>query len=171
VTASIVLEAITVELRPVLDNLFQLYVHDFSELLPLELAPSGRFEPPLDDIWWARDDHFPFLIREHGHLRGFALVRRGSRVDAQPDVMDVAEFFVVRGARGKGVGAAAAHALFAAFPGAWQVRVRDSNPLALRFWRRTIEAWLGQAVSPVPFSAKGAAWQLLAVSERAPGAP
>ena len=53
---------------------------------------------------------------------------------------NIAEFFVVRGARRKNVGLAAAHALFDAFPTRWEVRVRTSNTAALRFWARVVEA-------------------------------
>ena len=41
---SIALHAIARSDAPVLANLFELYVHDFSEWMPLELKESGRFE-------------------------------------------------------------------------------------------------------------------------------
>lgn len=54
--------------------------------------------------------------------------------------MDVAEFFVVRAERRKGIGAAVAHALFELFPGPWEIRVRRANAPALRFWSRVVGA-------------------------------
>jgi predicted acetyltransferase len=79
--------------------------------------------------------------------------------------MDVAEFFVLRGARGKGVGTSAAHALFAGFPGKWEIRIRRTNVEALRFWLRTAEALarVHHPVTPSPFVANGVDWDLLQI--------
>jgi predicted acetyltransferase len=82
-------------------------------------------------------------------------------VTEAPDVMDVAEFFVLRGVRSKGVGTSAAHALFAPFPQAWEVRVRQTNVAALRFWTRAAETWVGRPVASSPFSDKGVEWNVL----------
>lgn len=134
-----------IELEPIpesgaetLDRLFQLYAHDWSEWLPLALDERGRFAATPSPDWWARDDHWPFFLRDAGALVGFALVSRGSRAGGPSDVMDVGEFFVVRGARRRGTGSTAAKALFARFPGAWEVRVRRSNPTARAFWARLV---------------------------------
>jgi len=162
---AISLEPISKDQASVLENLFELYVYDFSEQLGLDLKPSGLFEIPLGDQWWTRDDHFPFFIRagQAGTLLGFALVRRGSRVTVASDVMDVAEFFVVRGARGRGVGQAAARALFAMFDVPWEIRVRKSNPRAQKFWSRVVGSWQVSPCTPEPFARDGIEWNLLRV--------
>lgn len=167
--SSIALQPITLDHASVLRNLFQLYVYDFSELLPLDLAASGLFEPPLGEEWWTREDHFAFFIRsaEAGKLIGFALVRRGSRVTDASDVMDVAEFFVVRGARARGVGSAAAHALFARFDAPWEIRVRESNLPAQKFWSRVVSGWQGVQPTPEPFVRDGVSWNVLRVARSA----
>jgi predicted acetyltransferase len=145
----------------VLSSLLELYVHDFSEQVPVELKPNGRFELPLDERWWTSADHFPFFVQSAGKLAGFALVRRGSRVTAETDVMDVAEFFVVRGLRRRGVGQAAALALFSRFPGRWEIRVRSTNTAAKSFWLRVARAWLGREAQSTPFVAQGVAWEVV----------
>lgn len=165
------LVAIGPERRIVLENLFELYCYDFSEQLPLELKASGRFEIPLDEAWWKRDDHFPFFIMAGSALVGFALARRGSRVSGAAEVMDVAEFFVVRGSRGRGVGARAAQALFAELPSRWEVRVRASNLGALRFWGRAVQGWLGRTLEPASFSLEGVPWHVLSVPTRVGSPP
>lgn len=157
----VVIEPIARDQAFVLANLFELYVHDFSEQVPLDLQPNGRFDLPVDERWWQSDDHFPFLLRVDGKLSGFALVRRGSRVTEQLDVMDVAEFFVVRGARGKGVGTRAAQALFAAFPGAWEIRVRKTNVAASKFWHKVAAGSAGRTPTVTAYSAKGVDWEVL----------
>lgn len=169
-SAPISLDPISRDQAAVLQNLFELYVYDFSEQLPLDLKPSGLFEVRLGDEWWSRDDHFPFFIRANeGTLVGFALVRRGSRVTDAREVMDVAEFFVVRGARARGVGQAAAHALFARLDAPWEVRVRESNPRAQTFWSRVVSGWQGTPPTPEPFVREGVRWNVLRVSPRGLG--
>ncbi len=164
----VVLEPIARDRAFVLANLFELYVHDFSEQVPVDLQPNGRFDVSVDERWWDGGDHFPFLIRVGGKLCGFALVRRGSRVTQEVDVMDMAEFFVVRGERVKGVGTRAAHALFAAFPGRWEIRVRQSNVAAGRFWRKVAQRWADGAATVNAFAAKGVDWEVLRLDSTMP---
>ena len=132
--ANVVLERMTFDGAATLGNLFELYVHDFSEHVPLQIKASGRFELTPSDVWWTRNDHFAYFIKVRAELAGFALVRAGSRVVPAPEVMDVAEFFVLRGVRRKGIGNLAAQALFKTFPGPWEIRVRRTNVVAMQFW-------------------------------------
>lgn len=157
----VVLEPIAAEQAFVLANLFELYAHDFSEQVPLELKPNGRFDLTIDDRWYSSSEHFPFFIRNEGKLLGFALVRRGSRLTSAKDVMDVAEFFVVRGARRRGVGSSAARTLLATFPGPWEIRVRQSNVKGLAFWQGVARAWLGKPAPCSSFSRGGVDWHVL----------
>ena len=143
-----------------LSNLLELYVHDFSELVAAELDEDGRFGYPIDERWWTDSSHHPFFFRRAGKLCGFALVRAGSRVTGDPRVMDVAEFFVVRGARRQGVGCGAARSLLRAFPGPWEVRVRENNVAARQFWLRALEP-AEPTLSEVQID--GVAWQVLRV--------
>ncbi len=165
------LEPVTPGEAPILGNLYELYAHDFSEHVPLDLNDSGRFEVAVDGVWWKGGDHHPFFIRCAGKLCGFALVKRGSRTTGAAEPMDVTEFFVVRAARGKGVGTRAAHALFGAFPGRWEVRVRRSNAGALTFWSRAVDAWVGRAVTAEPWSAEGVDWEVFRFEHGADRAP
>ena len=157
---AVVLEPIAKDAEPVLRNLFELYAHDFSEYLSLDLQPSGRFDVGVGDAWWISEGHFPFFILYKGKLVGFALVRRGSRVTKARDVMDIAEFFVVRGARRKRIGLHAVHTLFRRFPGPWEIRVRPSNVPAIRFWARVAETWRGGPTSRSDVSSEGVDWHV-----------
>jgi predicted acetyltransferase len=159
--ASLVLEPVTLEGASTLRNLFELYAYDFSEHVPLQIKSSGRFELTLGDVWWTRQDHFPYFIQHGGELVGFALLRGGSRLTNESEVMDVAEFFVLRGNRGKGIGRIAAHALFRLFPQVWEIRVRRTNAAAMQFWSRVVESYVGQPVSSSPFTIEGIDWDVL----------
>jgi predicted acetyltransferase len=123
-----------------LANLLELYVHDFSEILGMTPDNDGRFGYPLAP-YWSDAGRFPFLIRSDGQLAGFALVASGSQVTGDPNVFDVAEFFVVRGVRRHGVGLAAALRVFASFAGTWEVRVLEQNSGALGFWERAVSVF------------------------------
>jgi predicted acetyltransferase len=132
--------------------------------------PSGRFEVDPGDRWWTDEAHFPYFIRcAGGRLAGFALVRRGSRITGARDVMDVAEFFVVRGERRTGIGIAIAHALFDAFPGPWEIRVRRANAPALRFWSRAVGAVVEEeeAVATTRVTRDGVEWEVLRFESKA----
>ena len=123
----------------VLDNLLELYMHDMSVAFPLELGANGRFGyEHLASYWSDPQRRFAFLIRCDARLAGFALATRGSPVTEDPQVLDVAEFFVLRRARRSGVGRRAAHLLWQALPGEWTVRASEGNPGAVPFWARAV---------------------------------
>jgi len=133
----------TVEDEPVLANLLELYAHDFSELIDLTLGPNGRFGYPRLALYWREEDRrFAFLLRADDQLAGFALVTRGSEISGDPDVWDMSEFFVARGLRKRGIGAAAAHEVWRRFPGRWEIRVMEKNLAARAFWAAAVAGFI-----------------------------
>jgi predicted acetyltransferase len=132
------LEPATQAERPALERLFQLYAYDWSELGRVEIGADGRFAVASLDPYWRDEHRHPFLIRVDGKLAGFALVIGQSRLSGATGVFDMAEFFVMRVYRRKGVGQAAAAAAFGRFSGPWEIRQRDENVAATAFWRRVI---------------------------------
>ena len=131
------------EQQPIVANLLELYAHDFSEFVDLQLDPDGRFGYPGLPRYWSDEGRFPFLVTVDGHLAGCALVCRGSRISADPQTWDMAEFFIVRRYRKRGVGAAVAHEIWRRFPGAWEIRVMESNGPARAFWAAAVAAFTG----------------------------
>jgi predicted acetyltransferase len=131
-----------------LSNLLELYIHDLSDVfLHVELGVDGRFGyPQLSRYWSEPDSRFPFLIRAGDAIAGFVLATRGSAAPEEPDVFDVAEFFVLRRFRRAGVGRRAAFLLWDRLPGEWTVRVATGNAGALEFWRGVVGDY-AQAVS------------------------
>lgn len=122
-----------------LQNLFQLYTHDFSEFWAGtargELAADGRFpdyplEPFFTQAGWRA-----LLLKAGEAPAGFALINDHAH-SGQAVQHSMAEFFVVRKHRGQGMGGAVARRLIGDAPGSWEIAVARRNVAALAFWRR-----------------------------------
>ena len=115
-----------------LTRLLQLYIHEFSAILPIPIGPDALFQyPDLPHYTCEAMEHVAYLFVDSDALTplGFALI------DFDAPSWQVKEFFVLAGARGRGLGARAATALFAQHPGPWTLTVRPESPSALAFWR------------------------------------
>lgn len=126
----------------VIQNLMQLYVHDFSEQWSDtkrgELGDDGLFpEYPHLESYWREDNRVPLLIKRGGNLAGFALINEHSHSGLPVD-RNMAEFFIARKHRRGGVGSTAAHMIFDRYPGLWEAAVARRNVGALAFWRNAI---------------------------------
>lgn len=111
-------------------RLMQLYLHEWSGIFPdrVRIGADALFAYPetsaLSRAVLFLEDAAPF---------GFALVERDAQGTAH-----VEEFFVILGVRRRGLGSAAARALFGGEQGPWTLTVRPENPGALAFWRRVM---------------------------------
>ena len=143
------------EQEPVLANLFELYAHDFSAFIDLELGADGRFGYEHLHLYWKESGRYPFLIKVNGRLAGFVFLRKGSQISGDEDIWDMTEFFIVRGYRRLGVGMKVAREVWKEFPGKWEVRVIDRNQKAMEFWGRAIGEFLHKTISPTPFKKNG----------------
>lgn len=137
------IDATTASDAPVFDNLLQLYIHDFSEFMDLEVGADGRFAGMDVTRFWREPLRHPFLIRVDGHLAGFLIVDAQSRLWPGEPAYDVAEFFVLRKYRRLKVGTRAAAQMFDRFRGRWEVRQRARNTAATAFWRRAVGDYTG----------------------------
>ena len=158
--AKIELIPATPEQQPIVANLLELYVHDFSEFHQIELGDDARFGYPDLLLYWSESTRHPFLINIDGKLAGLAFVRKGSRVSGDQNVWDMAEFFVLRGYRRRGTGTRIAHEVWRRFPGQWEVRVMQANVSAHQFWQQAISAFTDNAVRSSSFEKNGETWRL-----------
>jgi predicted acetyltransferase len=148
------------EQESVLANLLELYAHDFSEFSPLEINDVGRFGYPRLPLYWTEPHRHPFLIKADNRLAGFIFVQQESQLNGDRNIWDVAEFFVLRGQRRRGVGIKAAHATWHRFSGSWEVRVMWHNPAAKEFWRAAVSEFTGQAADARLFESGGTRWHV-----------
>src|SRR5215831_12805064 len=146
--------------KPVLANLLELYMHDFCDFLNLELRPDGRFGYKEFDLYWSDPDRYPFLVYCNERLAGFVLVR-GVRDGPHATIAwDMAEFFILRSYRRRGIGIGVAHEVFRRFPGEWGVRVMEANRPACAFWNRAVEQFAGGTVEPHSIERDGRMWNV-----------
>ena len=150
------------EQESILANLLELYAHDFSEFHSLELGANGRFGYLPLPLYWSEPGRYPFLIKVDGRWAGLVLVKRGFEAPHHETVWDMAEFFIVRAYRRRGIGMKVAHEVWRKFPGRWQVRVMQSNRTALQFWQRAITTFHGEAIHPAWIEKEGQCWYVFA---------
>lgn len=126
-----------------IQNLIQLYTHDFSEFwagTPKgDVQANGRYKDYPLSPFWERPRWSANLILIGSTTVGFALVNDASHI-SQAVGANVAEFFVLRKFRGQGVGKSAARAVFNSRPGSWEVAVASRNQAAAKFWKRVIDS-------------------------------
>jgi len=142
--ADVTLHIVEPAQKPVLENLFQLYTHDFSDYWggreDGELQEDGRFAQyiHLDSYWTdagVGEGRTALFIRTEGFLAGFALINRFSHSGLPVDHA-VAEFWIARKHRRFGVGLAAAVKVIGHRPGQWEMAVARKNTGAVAFWRK-----------------------------------
>lgn len=117
--------------QAVLERLWLMFSHDMSEFQQQLPRPDGTFRSErlhaaLNDPDWAG-----YLLTSGDHPVGLALVRG---LSGHRRVLN--SFFVVRAARGTGLGLRAVRDVLAKHPGPWEVAFQDANAVAVRFWRR-----------------------------------
>ena len=119
----------THEYRQVISNLLQFYIYDFSEFTGHDPDPSGLFGvyPDLEN-YWTDKTRFPYLIKLEEKWIGFVFVK--FITDGERNYFSIAEFFIMRKYRRRGLGRQVAEQIFDLH----EVSGRSSkwNPISLR---------------------------------------
>lgn len=154
---------------PLLSNLLELYVHDLSDVFPVELGPDGRFGYDRLSLYWSEPERrWAFLVRHRGRVVGFVLATRAPSPASDTNAYDVAEFFVLRRYRRSEVGRRAAFLLWNRLPGAWTVRVAETNTGGLAFWRDVIAEYTSGAASEAMLAGKLMDWRVFSFESVTP---
>lgn len=128
----------SVKHKDVLKNLLQFYSYDFSEYTKADVEESGLFAAytHLNDYWEHEANRFPYLILQQDKYIGFVLVRKIE--EGQGLHFSIAEFFVLKRHRRKGIGKAVAMQVFTLHKGRWEVFQMEANVPAQTFWKNVI---------------------------------
>jgi predicted acetyltransferase len=123
--------------RQLISNLLQFYMYDFSEFTGHDTEPSGLFGvyPDLEK-YWNDETRFPYLIRKDEKNIGFVFVKLMHA--AELNYFSIAEFFIMRKYRRKGIGRRAAEQVLDLHKGNWEIFQMESNNSAHAFWRGVI---------------------------------
>lgn len=121
-----------------LNNLYQLYQYDFSEINSDDVNSSGLYVEDFDlDIFFSDPDKCAYFILVNDSLAGFVLMNKYPYL--LPDkVNSIAEFFVMRKYRKNGIGMFAANYIFDLYPGRMILEVRRTNLKACNFWKKVV---------------------------------
>ena len=115
-------------------RLLQFHLHDQSAYDAFAFSDDGLFEYRWFDFYWSSALRHPYLIRVDDHIAGFAFVRE--REDEPSDWQwQIAEFFILRGLRRRGIGIAAALELLRSRIGVWEFAYDMANEPAKLFWK------------------------------------
>jgi predicted acetyltransferase len=138
------LQNASIDNGPVLRNLMQLYLYDFSEFSGEDVSSHGLYGYAYLDFYWVEQGRHAYLIRADDRLAGFVLVRELLSGENQNErIYSIAEFFVMRKYRRIGIGRDAARQVFSLFPGVWRVGEMHENQPAQVFWRKVIGEFTG----------------------------
>ena len=133
----------TLDEYPVIQNMGRFYVYDMSEYLGSEkgweLPDDGLYECIDFKKYWEDENSFPFIVRYQNEMVGFVIVdKKGCSAEID---FNMAQFFISRKFKGKGIGRYVALQCFDRFRGVWEVMVMPGNEGAYRFWRATIKKY------------------------------
>jgi predicted acetyltransferase len=139
----------SLEQQPVVAQLYELYTYEMTDLANFDINDNGYYSYDELPLYWSEpSSRHPYLIWVDKKLAGFVLIQKGSPIELNSDVWDVAEFFIMRKFRKKGIGQFVAHQIWNKFNGAWQVRAWDNNKAAHIFWEATIAKFVKKPVIP-----------------------
>ncbi|RPJ43137.1 MAG: GNAT family N-acetyltransferase [Chloroflexi bacterium] len=129
--------------KPVFRNLMSLYLYDFSEYTGDDVNEIGQFEDEHLERYWTEPNRYPFLVQVAEKYAGFILVRAMAAPGAYQPIYHIAEFFVMKKYRMRGIGRQMACQIFDRFPGEWRVEEMEENLPAQVFWRKVIDEYTG----------------------------
>lgn len=134
------------EEKSILRNLLNLYEYDVSEFNGSEPNRFGFFEYLYLDHYWTphgveEEGRVPYFIKVEDNLVGFTLLNNVSCLNRKDITSTIAEFYILKNWRRKGIGKAVALQLFRSHPGKWEVAQERENKRAQQFWGTIISEY------------------------------
>jgi predicted acetyltransferase len=135
----ITLHTVADDQKAVLERLLQLCIHDYSEFESIKIGSEGIFHYRWLDFYFSEPSRHPFFIHVDGELAGFVLIREGC--GKQEWAYQIAEFFILRTFRGRGIGKGAALKALDQFSGIWETSFCTLNKPAAKLWRSVADCF------------------------------
>jgi predicted acetyltransferase len=122
--------------KSIVRQMMELFRYDLSESEGTDLNEHGYFGYPYLNHYWTESDRHPFLVRVDDNLTGFVLVNQYTYLPGNQ--YSIAEFFILRKYRKRGIGRQVAFHIFNLFQGRWETYQSDANIVGQQFWRSII---------------------------------
>lgn len=127
-----------------LQNLWQLYSHDFTEFLRIDVDAEGRFPYDFEfSNYFEKAGHWAYIANVGENIAGFVLFT-DNVMQGRGKGRHMEEFFILRRFRRKGIGRSMAFQAFDTYQGIWEVSEVATNQPAIQFWRKVIEDYAGK---------------------------
>ena len=123
--------------KSIIRKMIELYLYDFSEYNLADINEHGEYGYDRLDDYWTDNSRYPYIINYKGKKCGFAFVREIFEKDEM--INNIAEYFIMRKYRKKGIGRYIAFKIFSMNKGKWQINVLDCNKPAIIFWENIIK--------------------------------
>jgi predicted acetyltransferase len=104
------------------------------------LGEIGHREPDQLQRWLVDRSAALLTILDDQQPVGFAMVVRETQASRLHDFR-MAEFFVTRAARRRGIGRSAVRLILDRFAGRWEIVEYSRNPVAVNFWRKVVSLY------------------------------
>ena len=130
----------TVKQKPLLENLMQLYLYDFSEFEKTDVDKNGLFDYDHLNMYWKDSNRFPFIVYVDNKIAGFVLVNLKDPY-SKSKYQGISEFCILRKYQKQGIGEKVAWEIFDLFPGKWEIRELKKNEGAQKFWKKVIHRY------------------------------
>lgn len=120
-----------------LENLFQLYIHDISKELSWDCNGYGKFETYSLEEWIKNQDNFGYFVYVKDKLAGFVMVDKEFKVlSNESGNYNLSEIFILNNYKCKGLARSVALKIFEMYKGNWECRPVPKSISALTFWEK-----------------------------------
>ncbi len=126
-------EITTLEDKPLLSQLLQIYLRELSQFEHIPSNDSGNYDYPHLDNYWSDNNRYPYLFFAGEEIAGFALVRKEEYFHS------MAEFYVLPKFRRQGIGMFGAINLIKQHPGKWHIEYDARNRIGKLFWSKLVK--------------------------------
>ena len=134
------------------EKLHPFLVSYFREIDPSKIIENGnniKVDYPYLDLYWKDSDRIPLFVILEKKIIGFVLINSWTECKDFDADRSIAEFYIQKAYRRKGIGKRVAFEIFNKFDGTWEIKQSMSNPMAVKFWRKTVEEYTNHQFSEI----------------------
>jgi predicted acetyltransferase len=126
-----------------IESVYRDYLDDLGLLntgVFMRLGDIGQHEPDPLQRWLMDRTALLITILDDRQPAGFAMVARETHAAREADYR-MAEFFIDRPSRRRGLGRSAVRLILDRYAGRWEISEYTRNPAAVQFWRKVVSAY------------------------------